>query len=524
MKRLPVDTSSFYNIRREGDLYVDKTPWIHRMLTEGRCYFLSRPRRFGKSLTVNTLMHLFRGEKELFRGLYIYDKWEFEPYPVILFDFNGISHDTPDNFKLGLYEKLEEFAERYEVSLKGETLNRKFESLISELFEKTKKGIVFLIDEYDKPIIDHLGLGEERFQIALQNRDIMKSFFGVLKEGNVVDRLRFVFVTGISAFTKVSIFSEWNNLIDISTSPKYADFLGYTEEEVLAYFKEHLEAFCKEKGFNSIEECMKEIRYWYNGYRFSPDRDIQVYNPISLMMALSEKRFDNFWFETGTPSFLVNLLKTRDYIIPDLEHLWVERGILKAFDLDYLPVEVILFQAGYLTIKGVEEELIRLGYPNWEVKRGFAGYLLRNLYQAALGVSGLAKALGKALYRENWEEVKERLNQILAQIPYPLYGGKTQEKAGERFFHTVFYLSLCLIGYDAEAETLSPGGRGDMAVKIKDKVFVMEFKAGAGADAALRQIEEKGYARRYEGKGLKIFKLGISFDPEKREVREIKVK
>jgi hypothetical protein len=259
---------------------------------------------------------------------------------------------------------------------------------------------------------------------------------------------------------------------------------------------------------------MERIRYWYNGYRFSPERDIKVYNPISLMYCLSEGYFDNWWFKTATPTFLVNLLKERSYLIPDLEHLFVSKDFLIAYDLEELRVEALLFQTGYLTIKEYDgREFMRLMYPNQEVKRSFSGILLERLYKASPGVRKLADELGKALYREEWEGVKGKLNQILDFL---------YEKADERFFHTVFYLAFCLLGYDAEAETLSAGGRGDMAVKMGGKVFVMEFKAGESAEEALEQIEAKGYARRFEGRGLKIIKLGISFDTKKREVKEVR--
>jgi hypothetical protein len=519
MKILPLDTSSFSQIRENKNLYVDKTRWIYRLITEGRCYFLSRPRRFGKSLTINTLKELFRGNKELFEGLWIYDKWSFEPHPVIIFDFNNIPRHTPEALIEGLKDTLFEYAEDEDLEIGGEEKEPEtlFLRLIKKLYRKYKKSVVILVDEYDKPIIDHLGEGEERFEIAKANRDVLKRFFGVLKGANVVDILKFVFVTGVSAFTKVSIFSEWNNLIEITASPKYADFLGYTEEEIEEYFGDYLDSFCERNGFKTREECMERIRYWYNGYRFSPERDVKVYNPVSIMYCLSEGYFDNWWFKTATPTFLVNLLKERSYLIPDLEHLRVEKEFLNAFDLERLKIEALLFQSGYLTIKEYDGELIRLGYPNQEVKISFSKILLDYLYDAPPNIRDYARELGQALYREDWEEVKEKLNQILAQIPYPLYA-----KADERFFHTVFYLTLCLLGYDARAETLSPGGRGDMAVTMGGKVFIMEFKAGTSAEEALKQIEEKGYARKFEGKGLKIIKLGISFDVEKREVREIK--
>jgi len=498
-----------------GDLYVDKTPWIHRLVTEGMCYFLSRPRRFGKSLTVNTLKELFRGNKELFEGLYIYDKWSFEPHPVIVFDFNEIRHDTSENFEKALQKELQGQVREYSLSLEINDILEGFKDLVQALYRKTGRPVVILIDEYDKPIIDHLGWGEERYQIALKNRDLMKRFFGVLKSAEVVDVLGFVFVTGVSAFTKVSIFSEWNNLVDITADPAYADFLGYTEEELSYWFAEYLEEFCKERGFASREECLSRIRYWYNGYRFSPERDVRVYNPVSLMYCLSRGYFDNWWFKTATPTFLVNLLKERSYLIPDLEHLKVSKNFLNAFDLERIRIEALLFQTGYLTIKDYDGELMRLGYPNWEVKASFSEILLQYLYDSPPNIRDYARQLGRALYREDREGAKEIMNQILAQIPYPLY-----EKADERIFHTIFYLALCLLGYDAEAETLSPGGRGDMALKMGGKVFIMEFKARGSAEEALRQIEERGYTRRFEGQGLKIVKLGIVFDPETRTVVE----
>ncbi|WP_456324179.1 AAA family ATPase [Desulfonauticus submarinus] len=519
MKRLPLDTSSFSQLRSSGDLYVDKTFWIHKLVTQGRCYFLSRPRRFGKSLTINTLKELFQGRKELFQGLYIYDKWEFAEHPVIVFDFNGIKHNTPENFELALQKNLLEQAEQYEVSVDVEDIVAGLKYLIRNLYRKTGRNVVVLIDEYDKPIISHLGLGEKRYQIALKNRDLMKEFFGVLKESSVVDVLQFVFVTGVSAFTKVSIFSEWNNLTDITDEPFYADFLGYTEEELKKYLGEYLDVFCHKHEFADRDKCLKKIRYWYNGYRFSPHNETRVYNPISVMYSLSKGYFDNWWFKTATPSFLVNLLKERSYLIPELEHLEVAKDFLSAFDLEDIRIEPLLFQTGYLTIKEFDgQEFIKLGYPNQEVKRSLSAILLEKLYRTSPGTRKIADDLGKALYREDREEIKEKLNQILSQIPYPLY-----EKADEKFFHTVFYLSLCLLGYDAEAEPLSPGGRGDMAVQMKGKAFILEFKARGSVEDAFKQIEEKGYARRFEGKALKIVRVAVVFDVEKRCVKDVAI-
>ncbi len=511
------DTSSFREIRTSGELYVDKTPWIYRMITEGRFYFLSRPRRFGKSLTISTLKELFSGNKDLFEGLYIFNKWEFKKHPVLLFDFNGIPYETPDKLEMGLREKVLLYAKKYGIEASGESLLSLFISLLTGLYEKYRSSVVVLVDEYDKPIVEHLGKGEEGLNIALQNREVLESFFGVLKESSVVDVLKFVFVTGVSAFAKVSIFSKWNNLNNLTISPKYADFLGYTEEELLRYFKEHLEEFCREQGFKSVEECIERIRYWYNGYRFSPWRDVRVYNPVSIMKLLNEGYFSNWWFETGTPSFLVNLIKEKNYYIPELEELEVTVDFISAFRIERIRLEALLFQTGYLTIKDFDgREFIKLGYPNIEVKRSFSNVLLEEVYEAEPGVKKLAEELGRAIYRKDWEGVKDILNDILAQIPYPLYA-----KADERFFHTVFYLCLNLLGYDARSEVLSSRGRCDVALTMQGRAFIIEFKAGVSAEEAIKQIEERGYAKEYEVRGFEVVKVGVSFDIKERVVKEV---
>ncbi len=515
-KRLP-DTSSFRKIREHGFLYVDKTPWIYKMLTQGELYFLSRPRRFGKSLTISTLKELFSGNKELFKGLYIYDKWEFEKYPVLVFDFNEINFETKEKLEKELKEKILLFARNYDLKVEGSSVISLFVSLLTGLYKKYRNQVVVLVDEYDKPIVEHLGKGEEGLKRAIENRELLENFFGVLKGESVVDVLKFVFVTGVSAFAKVSIFSKWNNLNNITISPHYAEFLGYTEEEIFKYFAEYLGDFCKAQGFKDMDECMEMIRYWYNGYRFSPWKDVRVYNPVSIMRAFTEGYFSNWWFETGTPSFLVNLLKTGNYYIPRFEELEVTTSFISAYELEDIPIEALLFQTGYLTIKEFDgREFIRLGYPNIEVKKSFSEILLRKIYRAGPGTRKLADELGKALLREDWQEVKEIFNEILAEIPYPLY-----TKADEKFFHTVFYLCLNLLGYDARSEVLSSRGRCDVAVTYRGKAFVIEFKAGVSAEEAIKQIEERGYAKRYQAKGYKVVKVGVSFDVGERLVKEV---
>jgi len=522
MRRLPLDTSSFRIIRTEGLLYVDKTRWIERMLNEGRYYFLSRPRRFGKSLTVSTLKELFSGNKELFKGLWIYERWDFRKYPVFLFDFNGIDSINPDVFRADLRYTIKQNLERYGLELKKETTGESIDKLFAEALNtvnlRYKQPVVILIDEYDRPILEHIGTTEEGLKIAEDNRRILKSFFGVLKEGNIVDIIRFVFVTGVSRFTKVSLFSEWNNLIDISMDERYTDFLGYTEEELQENFGEYLDSFCEEIGYGK-DRCMEEFRRWYDGYRFATGRDVRVYNPVTVMYALRNRRFESYWFRTGTPTFLIKLLKEREYYIPELEGARYPFTIFDAFEVESLPVEVMFYQAGYVTIKQVRGDEVELGYPNLEVKKSFHEVLLKGLYDAHYRVYGLGRRLGEALRREEYSEVEGLINGIFESIPYTIY--PKDEKAREYYYHSIIYLALSLLGYDVKTEVLSARGRLDMAVEFKERVYLLEFKVGRGAGEAVEQIKQRGYAERWRGE-KRVIMCGISFDEARRVVKEVR--
>jgi hypothetical protein len=302
LRRLPLNESSFIDIRANNQVYVDKTRYIHDFLNTSKYAFLSRPRRFGKSLTVSTLAALFQGQKELFKGLYIYDKWEFKKYPILWFDFSGISNDTQEILKQSLLQKLQKFASQYDLTLPPGEPKDQPGALIDALAQKQQQPVVILIDEYDKPILDHLGMDDEHFKIALQNRDVLRKFFGVLKDGTLQTALKFVFVTGISTFSKVSIFSEWNQLTDISLKKNFATFLGYTQEELEFYFKDYLQNLANNLN-KTYEQALELLKTWYNGYRFSLYNPERVYNPISILNTLDEGNIQNYWFATGTPSF-----------------------------------------------------------------------------------------------------------------------------------------------------------------------------------------------------------------------------
>ena len=517
--KLPIDLQSFEIIREEGFLYVDKTRYIHRMLEEGRYYFLARPRRFGKTLMVSTLRNLFAGHRALFKDLWIdtHGNWTWEMFPVILLDFNAVSHDTPENFKEGLTDRLNRIAEEFGVKSGTHLLKERFQELILALYKKAGRPVVFLIDEYDKPIIDHLGKGDAALEIAKANRDILKSFLGALKGADVASHTRFVFITGVSKFSRVSIFSDLNNLIDITMSPKYADLLGYTGEELEVCFKWRLRQLAEAHGLGG-EQVVERLRQQYDGYRFSK-KPVRVYNPFSVLRSLNEMEFGNYWFETGTPTFLIHLLKERNYSLPAVEDLEVAESIFSVYDLEYLGVEALLFQTGYLTVKDVVDDIWRLGYPNLEVKCAFLKHLL---YSFTRGLPGPEQSrfmrLSRYLQAEDLNAFFETINAIFATIPYTLKG-----EPNEAWFHTLFYLMVSASGAHSQSEVLTSRGRIDLVVQFPDKIWIMEFKCNQPAEIGLKQIHEKGYADPYKDLGKKLLLMGIGFDPKKRQAVDWKL-
>ncbi len=512
LKKLPVGIQAFETFARYNFLYVDKTGHILHMTNEGMFYFLSRPRRFGKSLLVSVIRCLFQAKKELFEGLKIAEpgKWEWKEHPVIMIDFNGITHDTPENLRSGLETRIEDIAANYGVEIKKPLLKEKFRELILNLSEKKKVPPVILVDEYDKPIIDRLGRGKEAAETARANRDILKSFFGVLKDADVSPMLRFVFITGVSKFSRVSIFSELNNLNDITMNPDYADMLGYTQDELELCFAPYLSEFAAKTGMIEAEVKAK-LKYHYDGYRFS-ERDVKVYNPFSVLLSLQQKRFRNYWFETGTPTFLINLLKEKQYHLPGIESLKVAEDIFSTYDIDSLKPEALMFQTGYLTIHDIREEIYTIGYPNEEVKNSFLKYLLFSFTEDMSGTEASRfLKLSKYLREENFEAFFETITAIFASIPYTL-----NSQRDEAYFHTLFYLMVSASGAEVGTEVLTSRGRIDLLAEFSDKIYLMEFKCSQSADIALKQIRDKGYAEKYKQSGKKIFLMGINFSTEKR--------
>ena len=516
---LPVSNSSFSVMRTAGQVYVDKTELIYKLAREiNSAYFLSHPRRFGKSLLVSTLSELFLGKRELFEGLWIDREgdWQWQEHPVIVLDFNEISSETPEALETNLLESIEENADRFQVSLDQSSVSRRFRELLEKASSKIGNKAVVLVDEYDKPILNFLGKGKEAVNTAHQNRAILKRLFGTLKGKAVQEHLRFVFFTGITRFGKVSIFSDLNQLEDISNASGYAGLLGYTQEELTSCFSDHLDAFCK-KLDKSKDEVIEIMRRQYNGYRFS-ENPLLVYNPFSILRSLKSQEFGSYWFDSGTPTYLTDLFAASPLHPEQLESFKVPERLANTFDIENLDMSALLFQSGYLTIHDVHDRALTLGYPNEEVKGAFLELLYGSLTNRQ-AMSGLVTAFDLAdhLDVEDLDAFMEGVDAVFASIPNVL-----GEKLNEANFHTLFYVAASLTGMIATSEILSSRGRTDLAIEFPDKVYVIEFKCGRSPQKALQQIRDKGYMDRWAGSGRKRIAIGINFSAAKRNVQSWK--
>ena len=523
MKPIAIDLSNFEEIIKGGGVYVDKTYFIYKIISSiSKYYFLSRPRRFGKSLTVSTLKAIFEGKRELFNGLYISKTdWQWEKYPIIQFDFNGIPSSSNEILIKSIDEKINEIAKKNNIKLSTKETTKKFKELILKLNKRHKKGVVILVDEYDKPIINHLGTGEERLKIGIKNREFLKEFYDNLKEANVSEAIKLVFITGVSKFSKVSIFSALNNLIELDIHPEFSAMLGYTQEELEKNFQEHLEDFSKKQN-QSIEKTIEEFKYWYDGFRFT-EKEIRVYNPFSIGRALSYGKIDNYWFDSGTPTFLINLIKEKKYYIPELKRLKINKEKLRAYEIEKIEIEPLLYQTGYLTIKEVEEEIYILTYPNYEVERSFEINLIDGITERKIEtvkINEVKKALIKGEYKEFFEIIK----QLFKQIPSTIIPKKTAER--EQYYHTIFYLIMNLMSDNklkVRSEILGSDSRVDMLIEVNNKIYIIEFKCGQSAARAVKQIKEKKYAEQFRDSKKEIKLVGINFDTRIKNIKEWKI-
>ena len=500
--KYPIGIQDFDKIINEGYTYVDKTELIYKLVHEGSYYFLSRPRRFGKSLLMSTLDAYFSGKRELFKNLAI-EKLEedWTAYPVLHLDLNTGKYNSKDSLTHALDDFLSRLEANYGTFHSEKTLELRFMGIIERIYHKTGKPVVILVDEYDKPLLQSINNKELQDDF----RATLKAFYSVLK---TQDRyIRFALLTGVTKFGKVSVFSDLNNLIDISMDEGYDTLCGITEEEMHRYFEESIQKLA-ERYKISYEETCARLKKRYDGYHFV-EYGTGVYNPFSLLSTFRASKFGSYWFETGTPTFLVQLLQRENFYLPDLTQQQVSADMLNCIDaMDRNPIPVI-YQSGYLTIKDYDEEfkVYTLGFPNEEVEEGFANYLLP--YYAHTGSEGAP------MYVRNF---MKRMQVLFADTDYKIVGN------AELYFQNAFYIVTKLLGFYTEVERTISDGRIDMIVKTKDYIYIFEFKYDQNADIALQQIENKGYAKPFVTDGRKIVKIGVNFSREHRCIDEWKIK
>jgi hypothetical protein len=497
-QKYPVGIQDFSEVRTGGYVYVDKTHFIHTLVNQGKFYFLSRPRRFGKSLFVSALQYLFEGRKEFFEGLYIEDKWDWAvTNPVIKISFSNIGHKDK-GLKEAINASLDKTAQKYEITL-NETFNSgKFKELIETLHAQLGQ-VVVLIDEYDKPIIDYLG---EETEKAIENRNILKAFYSILKDAD--PHLKLVFITGVSKFSKVSIFSDLNNLNDLTIDPGFEGSCGITQTELETYFKEEL----------TVSDPLK-IKQWYNGYNWGGG--ISVYNPFSLLNFFGKKVFQNYWFATGTPTFLINLSK--NHHLYDFENSKVSPLQLSAYDIEKLQLLPLMFQTGYLTIKEYDEEVgvYTLDYPNKEVRQSYLEMLFDSYNEDEMA-SGrvLSVDLRNILLKCELDKLQSFFNTLFKSIPYEVW-----QKENEHFYHALIHLTFRLLGIYVESQVQTSDGRIDALVQLNDYVFAFEFKLDGSASEALQQVKDKEYLQPYQNQGKKCMGVGVNFSKELKKIENI---
>ena len=520
IRKLPIGLQSFEVMRNEGFVYADKTEYVLRLAAESRVFFLSRPRRFGKSLFLSTLKAYFLGKKELFKGLYIEDAEEKQAelegsetwikYPVLHLDFTAKNYSDVNALHDLLNAHLREWEEEFKIEKMEEAPDGRFRNLIKQIYEKIGKQVVILVDEYDKPLLETMIINEP---LNEEYRRILKGFYGVIKACD--EYIRFAFLTGVTKFSKVSIFSDLNNLRDISLEKNYSGICGITETELKQVFKPEIDALAEERKLN-YEETLAQLKKKYDGYLFHPKGE-NIYNPFSLLNAFTKKEIGSYWFSTGTPTFLVRTLeKQKEICIRDiLENAEMSENALQDYRPDMNNPIPILFQSGYLTLKDYDERmsLYKLGFPNDEVKYGFLDNLVPAYTSIAKDASGLF--IGnfiRAIEKGDTESFMKRMYTACAGLPYSL-ASKENVKMRERDYQIAFYIIFSLMGQFVQTEVVSSKGRADCVVHTNDTIYIFEFKLmnSGTPKEAIQQIKEKGYAEPYKTSGKKIVLIGAVF-------------
>ena len=514
MTKYPIGIQTFSKIIEEGWAYIDKTAFVYQLGKNGGYYFLSRPRRFGKSLLLSTIEAYFQGKKELFKGLALEQlEKDWKVYPVLHLDLNVGKFDTPE----ALYERLDHYLSGWEktydlIPETSQSPATRFENVISRAYEKTRQKVVILVDEYDKPLLQAIGNKE----LQDEYRAILKSVYGVAK--TMDGYIQMAFFTGVTKFSKVSVFSDLNNLKDITLNQQYAEICGITEKEIRENFDEDVALMAEANQLNK-DECYAKLKENYDGYHFSK-KSVGLYNPFSLINALDDKDFNDYWFETGTPTFLVETLKRTNYELENLTREEVTADLLGSLDsIDQNPLP-LLYQSGYLTIKDYNPDFCTytLGFPNGEVERGFTRFLFR--YYAPIKIyesDSFVKNFTIEVRNGQPEKFMPRLEAMFAGHDYQVVGDT------ELYFHNVTSLVFKLLGFYTDVERHTTDGRMDMLVQTKDYIYIFEFKIDKSADEALKQIEEKQYAKPFETDSRKLYKIGVNFSSETRRIDGWKV-
>ena len=504
-RRLPIGIQTFRKIRAEDCYYVDKTAYIRRLLDEGTHFFLSRPRRFGKSLFLDTCKELFEGNEPLFEGLDIHEHWDWQVrHPVLRLSFGKGNFKTPGYLETNLMAQLDAVERGAKVASNYATGPERFASLLESLHDQAGQPVAVLIDEYDKPILDAL----EEPEIARANRDYLRGLYATIKDSDA--HVRFTFITGVSKFSKVSLFSGLNNLTDITLDASYSAICGYTEADLDTVFAPELPGLGRD-----------EIRDWYNGYSWLGEE--KVYNPFDILLLFRNRQFGAWWFETGTPAFLVDMLFQRRVSSLTLDDMLGSSDLLSAFDVDHIATEALLFQTGYLTIRRTERRgtrtFYRLGYPNLEVRQSLNESLLKHLTGNPQQEVEHSAELYDLLQANDFAGLEKLFHAFFASIPYEWYTSN-DIASYEGYYASVFYSYFAALGLDVTVEDSSSLGRLDMAVRFNDNVYLFEFKVveTAPEGAAMAQLKEKRYADKYRGLGLPIHLVAVEFSRETRNL------
>ena len=509
-KIYPIGIQNFEKIRKGGYFYIDKTALMYQMVSTGSYYFLSRPRRFGKSLLISTMEAYFQGKKELFAGLAI-EKLEKDwiKYPILHLDLNIEKYDSVESLDKILNDNLVYWESQYGTRPSETSFSLRFAGIIQRACEKTGQPVVILVDEYDKPMLQ--AIGNEDLQ--KQFRDTLKPFYGALKSKD--GYIKFAFLTGVTKFGKVSVFSDLNNLDDISMWNEYVEICGISEREIHDNLEEELHEFASARGITYDKLC-EELKDSYDGYHFTHN-SMSMYNPFSLLNAFKRKEFGSYWFETGTPTYLVKLLKKHHYDLERMAHEETDVQVLNSVDSESTNPIPVIYQSGYLTIKGYDERfgIYRLGFPNREVEEGFVRFLLPfyanvNKVESPFEIQKFVREVESGDYNSFFR----RLQSFFADTTYEVI------REQELHYENVLFIVFKLVGFYVNVEYHTNDGRVDLVLKTEKFIYIMEFKLNGTAEEALNQINDKRYALPFEMDGRKLFKIGVNFSAETRNIEK----